>query len=59
VLQSDGFEKLEGECFRVILSNPPYHTDFAVVRRFIEDGFTHLELGGRIRNRVPYITSDQ
>ncbi len=46
VLHSDGFAQLTGKMFTVILSNPPYHTDFAVAKRFIEDGFAHLELGG-------------
>jgi len=34
--------------FTLILSNPPYHTDFAVAKRFIEQGFACLELGGRM-----------
>lgn len=34
--------------FTLILSNPPYHTDFAVAKRFIEQGFVCLELGGRM-----------
>ena len=49
VLQSDGFSEIEsGRLFTQILSNPPYHTDFSVAKRFIEGAFRHLEVGGRL-----------
>ena len=34
--------------FSQILSNPPYHTDFSVAKRFIEIGYEHLLPGGRL-----------
>jgi len=34
--------------FSLILSNPPYHTDFSVPKEFIEQGFKHLKLNGKI-----------
>ena len=33
--------------FSQILCNPPYHTDFSVAKRFIEQGYEHLLPGGR------------
>lgn len=48
ILQSDGFQNIEERDFTWILSNPPYHTDFAVAKSFIEDGFRHLVLGGKM-----------
>lgn len=49
VAQSDGFSAIEpGRLFTQILSNPPYHTDFSVAKRFIEGAFRHLEMGGRL-----------
>lgn len=44
---SDGFANVEDNDFDMILSNPPYHTDFSVAKHFIEDGFKHLKVGGR------------
>lgn len=46
VLASDGFSALQGRTFDLVASNPPYHTDFAVARRFIEDAHRHLAPGG-------------
>lgn len=46
VLLSDGFEELDQKKFDLILSNPPYHEDFSVPKRFIEDSFKKLEIGG-------------
>lgn len=48
VLLSDGFHDITQNDFTLILSNPPYHTDFSVARHFIEDGFAHLCVGGRM-----------
>jgi 16S rRNA (guanine1207-N2)-methyltransferase len=47
-VQSDGFNSLTDTDFDVILSNPPYHADFAVPKHFIEKGFNRLKVGGRM-----------
>lgn len=46
VLASDGFHALQGRQFDLIASNPPYHTDFAVAKGFIEGAYRHLAPGG-------------
>ena len=43
---SDGFHGITDAGFSKILSNPPYHADFAVPKRFIEKGFNRLAVGG-------------
>ncbi len=48
VLRSDGLKSVPDSDFTLILSNPPYHTDFSVAKHFIEDGFKKLVLGGRM-----------
>lgn len=48
VRQSDGFKEIPENGFTLILSNPPYHTDFAVAKHFIEDGFQKLSVGGKM-----------
>lgn len=49
VIQSDGFSNIDDDKkFTLILSNPPYHTDFKVAKGFIENGFNHLEIGGKM-----------
>lgn len=45
---SDGFRDFHETGFDLILSNPPYQSDFAVARHFIEKGFNRLRLGGRM-----------
>ena len=45
---SDGLRDISENGFNLILSNPPYHTDFAVAKEFIEDGFKKLALGGKM-----------
>ena len=45
---SDGLRDISENGFTIILSNPPYHTDFAVAKEFIEDGFKKLALGGKM-----------
>jgi 16S rRNA (guanine1207-N2)-methyltransferase len=46
VVASDGFRNLTGRQFDVIAANPPYHTDFAVAKGFIEGAYSHLAPGG-------------
>lgn len=48
IYRSDGFKGISESGFTVILSNPPYHTDFSVAREFIEKGFNRLKIGGRM-----------
>lgn len=48
VVESDGLADLSETGFTKILSNPPYHVDFAVPKRFIEKGFNRLAMGGRM-----------
>ena len=48
IRQSDGLKEITENGFTLILSNPPYHTDFAVAKEFIEDGFKKLVLGGKM-----------
>ena len=48
VIKSDGLNNVTDEDFTLIMSNPPYHTDFSVAKSFIEDGFKKLVVGGRI-----------
>lgn len=47
VILSNAYENLDEAGFDLILSNPPYHTDFSVAKAFIEKGFNRLCLGGR------------
>ena len=48
IIQSDGFENIDEKDFSLILSNPPYHSDFSVPKHFIEKGFNRLEIGGKM-----------
>ncbi len=48
VILSDGLREVGESGFSMILSNPPYHTDFSVARRFIEEGYRALAPGGRL-----------
>ena len=45
---SDGFKSVDAGNFDLILSNPPYQTDFSVAKGFIEKGFNRLKIGGRL-----------
>lgn len=47
-LVSDGLSALNETGFDLILSNPPYQSDFKVAKAFIEKGFNRLKLGGRM-----------
>ncbi len=48
IVRSDGFKDLSEKDFTLILSNPPYHTDFSVAKEFIEKGFNRLSVGGKM-----------
>lgn len=48
VINSDGFTNILDNDFTMIISNPPYHTDFSVAKTFIEDGFKRLLVGGKL-----------
>lgn len=48
IIKSDGFFQMEETGFSLILSNPPYHTDFRVAKHFIEKGFNRLIVGGKM-----------
>ena len=45
---SDGFAQFGETGFDLILSNPPYQSDFSVAKAFIEKGFNRLRVGGRM-----------
>ena len=45
---SDGLSGIDATGFDLILSNPPYQSDFSVAKRFIEKGFNRLAIGGRM-----------
>lgn len=45
---SDGFTGINEAGFDMILSNPPYQSDFSVAKGFIEKGFNRLKIGGRM-----------
>ncbi|MBE7064285.1 MAG: methyltransferase domain-containing protein [Ruminococcaceae bacterium] len=48
IIESNGCENLDRAGFDIILSNPPYHTDFSVAKMFIEKGFNRLKVGGHM-----------
>ena len=48
IIQSDGFKSINEKDFSLIISNPPYHSDFSVPKHFIEKGFNRLRLGGKM-----------
>ncbi len=48
IVQSDGFRNLDEVDFSTIISNPPYHTDFAVAKHFVHKGFNRLRIGGQM-----------
>lgn len=47
IVQGDGFTPITDHDFTLILSNPPYHTDFSVAKGFIENAFQRLLIRGR------------
>lgn len=48
ILQSDGLDSISNNDFSLILSNPPYHVDFSVPKRFIELSYKKLVVGGKM-----------
>lgn len=46
LLVSDGLSQVPEAGFDLILSNPPYQTDFSVAKSFILKGFNRLKIGG-------------
>ncbi len=46
VYVSDGLSGVEETGFDLILSNPPYQSDFSVAKAFVEKGFNRLKMGG-------------
>ena len=48
IQESDGLKDLNEKDFSVILSNPPYHTDFSIGKEFVEKGFNRLSIGGKL-----------
>ena len=48
VLKSDGLKDISDNDFTMIISNPPYHTDFSVAKSFIEDSFRKLVINGKL-----------
>ena len=48
VLCGNAYENVSDRDFTLILSNPPYHTDFSVAKAFIEGAYKRLVTGGRM-----------
>lgn len=48
VRPSDGLADLGDERFDLIATNPPFHEDFGVARRFVEGAHERLALGGSL-----------
>lgn len=44
----DALRAVSDTDYTLIMSNPPYHTDFSVAKAFIEEGFKHMVIGGRM-----------
>lgn len=48
VTESDGFQTFAESELNHILSNPPYHSDYAIPKHFIMKGFNRLVIGGQL-----------
>ncbi|MBB6623686.1 class I SAM-dependent methyltransferase [Clostridium gasigenes] len=48
IIQSDGLDNITDNKFSLILSNPPYHVDFSVPKKFIEQSYKRLITGGKM-----------
>ena len=49
---SNGLSGIGEAGFDLILSNPPYQSDFSVAKGFIEKGFNRLKIGGGVPTGV-------
>ena len=47
IIKSEGLKNISYKDFSLVLSNPPYHSDFSTAKHFIEEGFYKLILNGR------------
>ena len=48
IVCGDALDAVDAADFDWILSNPPYHADFSVAKKFIEKGFNRLKVGGKL-----------
>lgn len=48
IVRSDGLTGIQDHDFSLILSNPPYHSDFSIAKHFIEDSYRKLVSGGKL-----------
>ena len=48
VVAGDALTNVPGSDFDLILSHPPFPTDFKVAKTFIEKGFNRLKIGGKM-----------
>lgn len=48
IVCGDALDAVDTAGFDWILSNPPYHADFSVAKKFIEKGFNRLKIGGKL-----------
>ncbi len=48
IIRSNAFRDHTETDFSLILSNPPYHHDFAIPKEFILKGFNRLRIGGKL-----------
>ena len=48
VVTGSGFSNIGCNDFTLILSNPPYHSDFSIPKHFIEKGFNRLQIAGKM-----------
>lgn len=48
IVCGDALDAVNATNFDWILSNPPYHADFSVAKKFIEKGFNRLKVGGKL-----------
>lgn len=48
IVCGDALDAVDAAGFDWILSNPPYHADFSVAKKFIEKGFNRLKIGGKL-----------
>ncbi|MCL6442235.1 MAG: methyltransferase [Alicyclobacillus sp.] len=48
VIPSDGFSDIDVHDLDAVASNPPYHSDYSVAKRFISGAHQRLRVGGRL-----------